>query len=69
MERLGRRLSEAAAALAKLDELAGKNERSYGRLVKSSSPPLKISVPHRQTQRFARRVIWDGFRTRMRGPQ
>ena len=39
MERIGRRLAEAAAALATLDELAGKAERT---LVERDSAVLRL---------------------------
>lgn len=77
MERLDRRLAEAAAALARLDELAGKNERNLierdgavlrliftfeavWKACQKLLPLLKTSVPHRRTQRYGRRAIWDG---------
>jgi uncharacterized protein YutE (UPF0331/DUF86 family) len=54
MERLGRRLSEAAAALAKLDELAGKNERS---LVERDSAVLRLIFTYEAVWKACQKLL------------
>ncbi|MBV9586619.1 MAG: nucleotidyltransferase substrate binding protein [Alphaproteobacteria bacterium] len=54
MERLGRRLSEAAAALARLDELAGKNERS---LVERDSAVLRLIFTYEAVWKACQKLL------------
>jgi uncharacterized protein YutE (UPF0331/DUF86 family) len=54
MERLDRRLSEAAAALARLDELAGKNERS---LVERDSAVLRLIFSYEAVWKTCQKLL------------
>ena len=54
MERLDRRLSEAAAALARLDELAGKNERS---LVERDSAVLRLIFTYEAVWKACQKLL------------
>jgi uncharacterized protein YutE (UPF0331/DUF86 family) len=54
MERLRRRLSDAAAALAKLDELAGKNERS---LVERDSAILRLIFTYEAVWKTCQKLL------------
>src|SRR5690348_10793016 len=54
MERLDRRLSETAAALARLDELAGKNERS---LVERDSAVLRLIFSYEAVWKTCQKLL------------
>ena len=54
MERLNRRLSEAAAALAKLDELAGKNKRS---LIERDSAVLRLIFTYEAVWKACQKLL------------
>ena len=54
MERLERRLSEAAAALARLDELATKNERS---LVERDSAVLRLIFTYEAVWKTCQKLL------------
>jgi len=54
VERLARRLSEAAAALARLDELAGKNERS---LVERDGAVLRLVFTYEAVWKACQRLL------------
>ena len=54
MERLDRRLAEAAAALATLDELAGKNERT---LVERDSAILRLIYSYEAVWKTCQKVL------------
>ena len=54
MERLERRLAEAAAALAKLDELAGKSERS---LVERDSAVLRLIFTYEAVWKACQKML------------
>jgi uncharacterized protein YutE (UPF0331/DUF86 family) len=54
MERLARRLAEAVAALARLDELAGKSERS---LVERDSAVLRLVFTYEAVWKTCQKVL------------
>ena len=54
MERLDRRLAEAAAALATLDELAGKSERT---LVERDSAVLRLIYSYEAVWKACQKVL------------
>jgi hypothetical protein len=60
MERLNRRLAEAAAAVAALDELAWKTDRI---LVERHSAALRLIYSHSGRTRF-RLAVWTRTRSR-----